>query len=328
MVDVAATADPSARTVTRARLEDLRGKRTLLVASTGGHLTQLVRLAPGIGVSADSPWLTFDMPQSHSLLAGREVHFVPYVRPRDVHHVLTAGVEVQSLLRDVEAVLSTGAGLALSALPQMALTTKKPAVYLESISRVNGPSLTGRILARLPRVGLYAQHTSWLRPPWRAGPSVLASYELVDRPPRSIRSIFVTLGTIAPYRFDRLVDLVLAYLRQNPSVDVIWQLGCTTRVDLPGRTVTQLGDTDFAEAVARADLVVAHSGVGVAMNILDKGRIPVLLARRSDRGEHVDDHQHQILDYLVRRDLALDASSALTRPDGLLHAMTHEVIHR
>lgn len=297
-------------------LEDLRGRRVLLVASTGGHLTQLTRLAPRLGVDPGSPWVTFDTPQSRSLLAGHEVQYVPYVHPRDWRGVIKATRMMAPLLADVDGALSTGAGLALAALPHSART--KPTVYLESISRVEGPSLTGRTLARLPYIGMYAQHTGWLRQPWRAGPSVLGLYRTEPlATPRTVRRIFVTLGTIRPYRFDRMIDAVLAFASRHPDAEILWQVGVTTRDDLPGRVVTQLGDAEFGEALASPDLVFAHSGVGVAMNILDRGHIPVLLDRRPELGEHVDGHQREILQYLVGRGLAVEAST-LAADDGVL----------
>lgn len=55
--------------------------RQLLVASTGGHLAQIVKWAPRIGAAEDSLWVTFESPQSESLLDGRRVLKVPYVAP-------------------------------------------------------------------------------------------------------------------------------------------------------------------------------------------------------------------------------------------------------
>lgn len=310
----------------RSSLAQLSGKTILLVASTGGHLTQLTRLAPRLGVDAASPWLTFDSAQSRSLLVGQNVLFVPYVSPRDVRGIMRASALAFSASRDVEGALSTGAGLALAVLPQMALTTRKPVVFIESISRVNGPSLSGRILQRTPRVGLYAQHSGWCRGPWQPGPSVLSDYSVVSCEPAVPHRILVTLGSIGPYRFDRLVEIALSYVRAHPSIDVTWQLGATSRADLPGRVEKLISDADFAREIQRSDLIVAHAGVGVAMNILDQGKIPVLLPRRAELGEHVDGHQLQIHDYLVKRGLALNAETALTTPAGLNAALGSRVV--
>lgn len=301
----------------RPSLEHIRGKRCLLVASTGGHLTQLTRLAPQLGVADESVWITFRTPQSESLLAKKNVCFVDYVEPRDFVGAMRAARRTRQLCRDTDAALSTGAALALAVLPQVALL-RKPAVYLESISRVNGPSLSGRILRRLPGIGLYSQHTTWCRPPWRLGPSVLATYVTVlDGPPRHPERIFVTIGTIAPFRFDRLIDLVAAYAQTHPTVEVVWQLGATDRNDLPGATLDQMSHRDLVTTIDWADVVVAHAGVGVAMDVLDRGKPLLLMARDALRHEHVDDHQQQIYAYLTERHLAFDAEAILADDERL-----------
>ena len=303
----------------RYSLDDIRGKDVLLVASTGGHLTQLTRLAPRLGVGEGSRWVTFDTPQSRSLLAGQDVTYVPYVSPRDWRNILRALVITWPLQRQYAGAVSTGAGLALSVLP-FVLLRRHPSVFIESISRVTGPSLSGRVLAHLPWVGLYAQH-AWAAAPWRRGPSVLSTYEA--EPPAADaelalpRRIYVTLGTIQPYRFDRLVDLVRDWAAAHPGTEVRWQVGCTTRDDLSGEVSTEMPSADFLASIMWADAVVAHAGVGVSMSILDAGKVPILLAREVARGEHVDEHQRQIFDFLVSRGLAADASCVF-RDDRLL----------
>ena len=47
--------------------------RTLLVAATGGHLSQLVRLEPRLGLDEEPTWVTFDTEQTRELLEGRRV---------------------------------------------------------------------------------------------------------------------------------------------------------------------------------------------------------------------------------------------------------------
>ncbi len=298
----------------RSRIEDLNHKRTLMCASTGGHLNQLVKLAPRLGVTEDSIWFTFDTPQSRSLLDGRETYFVDYVHPRDIRGIIAAARRARPLLDQVDAAVSTGAGLALSVLPQAGLMGK-PSIYLESISRVLGPSVSGRILARTPRVGVYAQHHNWLYGPWRPGPAVLDSYDVESlQEPLKPGRLLVSLGTIKPYRFDRLIDAVLGYLEKAPDTEVLWQVGATVGRDLPGRVESQLSSEEFQRAIEWADAVVTHAGVGIAMNVLDAGKPPILMPRQAVHAEHVDDHQSQIHSYLINRGLGFDAEKTLGDP--------------
>jgi hypothetical protein len=55
---------------------------TLFVSTTGGHLAELDSLARRVPVDGDAIWVTHDNEQSRSMLAGRAVHFVPYVGVR------------------------------------------------------------------------------------------------------------------------------------------------------------------------------------------------------------------------------------------------------
>lgn len=63
-------------------------QRALFVASSGGHVSELLHLQPHFSAADDSLWVTFDTPQTRSLLQGRRVEFIPYVRPRDPAGVL------------------------------------------------------------------------------------------------------------------------------------------------------------------------------------------------------------------------------------------------
>lgn len=282
-------------------LELLHGKRVLVVASTGGHLTQAVKWARRLGFAADSMFVTFDSAQSRSLLQNTPHYFVPYVAPRDYKALLIATMKIlnQEKGRDYEAIISTGAGLALACLP-ISWVKNKQFYYIESVSRFVGPSLTGRIMQRIPRVKRFTQHPSYASPKWRLAESLLTSYraenrdssELQDKPLR----IFVSLGTIKPYRFDRIIDGLRPAL--SPHDEVIWQVGDTTRDDLPGQVFSHVNAEDFANHSSDADVVVTHAGVGTLMALLDAGKKPLVMARTAELEEHVDDHQLQVTEKL------------------------------
>jgi UDP-N-acetylglucosamine--N-acetylmuramyl-(pentapeptide) pyrophosphoryl-undecaprenol N-acetylglucosamine transferase len=219
---------------------NLAGGRALFVASTGGHLTELLRLAPAMNAAPDSQWVTFDSEQSRSALRGAHFSFVPYVRPRDYRGTLATVGLIRRTIRRMKpvAVISTGSGVAIGAFIAARLQ-RVPCYYIESVSRVDGPSLTGRIVAGLHLAHLRTQHATWADERWKPYPSVLSDFESVPAPDAPDRrrepSLFVTLGTIQPYRFDALVEAVLATGLADERT--VWQVGSTTRQDLPGRVV-------------------------------------------------------------------------------------------
>lgn len=291
---------------------------TLLVAATGGHLAQLYQLRPRL-VEPGSPvvWATFDSPQSRSMLAHETVEYVPYTAPREYRRVLLNTSRAVRILRKyrVENVISTGSGIALSFLP-VAKALGKKIHYIESAARSDGPSQTGRILQWIPGIQLSAQYKSWAQPPWGLSVSVFDDFIAVkEQPPGSpIRSIVVTLGTIEGYGFRRLLERLLQII--PAGVEVLWQTGVTDIAGLDLAGLPSLPQHELHEAMARADVVIAHAGIGSALGALNAGRRPLLVPRRSLHGEHVDDHQQQIARELHGRALAVYREVAgLTWPD-------------
>ncbi|MGE2736462.1 glycosyltransferase [Mycolicibacterium vaccae] len=282
--------------------------RQLLIASTGGHLAQLVKWAPQIGAESDSLWVTFRSPQSDSLLEGRRVLHVPYVPPRGVRQAAKAFTvmmrEIDWRAENFTTAMSTGAAVALPGLGA-ARIHRVPSFYFESVSRVNGPSLTGKLLAFDPWTRKSCQYQHWANKRWTYRGSLFDNYSTIERLGSQRPSLFVTLGTIRPYRFDAMVDAILATGLADERT--VWQLGETSRDDLPGYAETQFSREKFEKYARNADVVITHSGVGTIMELLDMGIFPVVVPRRAKRGEHVDDHQLQVAKILTEREIALVA---------------------
>jgi UDP-N-acetylglucosamine transferase subunit ALG13 len=286
----------------------MNGQKLLLVASTGGHLSQLNRLSERIQPSDDSLWVTFEKPQSRSLMEGRRHLFIPYISPRDYLGVARGMRTFRSILdqEEFDAVVSTGAAIALAShLPARRRGLRT--VYIESVSRFDGPSLSGRILQRVPGIERYAQHAGYDPKRWSQEFSVLDTYARDETwaPAEAPRRVFVTLGTIHPYRFDRLVDRLVEVA--PAGTEFVWQLGSTPRDDLPGEVHVEMSAAAFVEAARTSDLVVTHAGVGTVMGLLDERRPVLVVPRRRAHKEHVDDHQLQITREVERRGLAVAA---------------------
>lgn len=301
---------------------------TVLVASTGGHLTELVLLRPYlVNPDEDVVWITFDTPQSRSLLDGERVHFLPYIAPRQVLRVLRGRRLAKRLLRtipDVTRVVSTGSAIALSVLPVAAARGLRTE-YVETAARTTSPSTTGRILARWRRIAVFTQWACWADERWQVAPSVFQYYrpEAPAAPVDELRSVVVTLGTIEGYGFRRAIERLLAVL--PPECEVVWQTGDTNTDGLDIRARKLIAPELLQAEMRRADLVVCQAGVGSALAVLALGRRPVLLPRRAEFGEHVDDHQVQIAVELSDRELGVHLDADELSYEALLHAASLRV---
>lgn len=296
--------------------------RVLLAASTGGHFSQLERISARLGPGLRRRWLTFDHPQSRSALSSQEVTYIPYIGSRDFAGLFRAARPTLKALRltPADVYISTGAAVALLVLPFAALRGRR-AIYIESVSRFDGPSATGKLLSLFyPKIELYTQHASWSNRKWRYKFTLLSEYEVSRRTAVPVISrVFVTLGTIRPFGFSSLVARLQEVL--PGGVDVVWQLGETKApAGLTGRVTDYLDATEMRKAVDWADVVVSHSGVGSALWLLDLGKTPVLVPRRAYRGEHIDDHQMQIGRELAHRGLAITRDAQELEYADLLEA--------
>ena len=119
--------------------------KAMLVCSSGGHLLQLHRLKPW-WVKRERVWVTFDMPDSRSLLAGEDVRWAYYPTTRNaVNLVRNLALAWRLLRRDRPSVIvSTGAGVAFPFFLVARLLRIKT-VYVEVYDRIDVPTLTGRL---------------------------------------------------------------------------------------------------------------------------------------------------------------------------------------
>lgn len=303
---------------------------TLLVASSGGHLKELHHLRQRLrGISPPFSWVTFDTLQSRSLLAGEEVDFVPFVGGRDPVNVARNFGAARRIFRRrrPRAVLSTGSAVALPYFV-LARARRLPCHFVESAARIDGPSLTGRLMTRVPGVDLYAQYRGWAGGRWGFSGSVFDSFageERPDGPPRLAR-VVVTLGTYRGYDFSRLLRRLLDVL--PPAAEVLWQTGDTDVSGLGIEGHHAIPEAELSAAMREADVVVAHAGVGTALAAFEVGVCPLLVPRRFALGEHVDDHQRQIAAELAERGLAVSVDADEVDPDSLLAAATRRVVRR
>lgn len=124
----------------------------LLVCSTGGHLLQLLALREAWQEETRA-WVTFSKSDAHALL--RDEHVVTAFGPTSRTFGLTAALNtLRNLVLAVRVVrrvrpaviLTTGAGIAVP-FAWVGRAFGARVVYVESFTRIEGPSLSCRLIA-------------------------------------------------------------------------------------------------------------------------------------------------------------------------------------
>ncbi|MDN5563760.1 MAG: UDP-N-acetylglucosamine--LPS N-acetylglucosamine transferase [Luteococcus sp.] len=127
-------------------------KDLLLIASSGGHLAQLMNLEPWWR-GYRRQWVTFDLPDTRARLAGEDV--VPAYHPttRNAKNLVrNTGLAIRMLQRRrPDAIISTGAAVAVPFF-LMGKLLGIPRIYIEVYDRFDTPTLTGRICSHLSSV--------------------------------------------------------------------------------------------------------------------------------------------------------------------------------
>lgn len=123
-----------------------RPPRLLLIASTGGHLTQLVALRRW-WEDCERTWITFDNQHARSALAGETVIHAHSPTTRNIPNAVRNALLARRTLTDLrpDLVISTGAGVAA---PFFAVAHVRGirTMYIEVIDRIASRTLTGRMV--------------------------------------------------------------------------------------------------------------------------------------------------------------------------------------
>jgi beta-1,4-N-acetylglucosaminyltransferase len=128
----------------------------LIVCSTGGHLLQMQELHTA-WEPFERLWVTFDKSDSRSLLRDERVVHAFGPTNRSISNLLrNLRLAVRVLRKErPSAILTTGAGVAVP-FAWIGRLLGVPTIYVESVTRIDGLSLSGRLIAPVAE-RMYAQ---------------------------------------------------------------------------------------------------------------------------------------------------------------------------
>jgi UDP-N-acetylglucosamine:LPS N-acetylglucosamine transferase len=118
----------------------------LLVCSCGGHLMQLLEMREA-WQPFERVWVTFDKSDARSLLQGERVVYAHGPTNRNLPNLARNLALARRVLRVVQpsAMVTTGAGVAVP-FAWLAWLSGVPVVYVESFTRIDALSLSGRMI--------------------------------------------------------------------------------------------------------------------------------------------------------------------------------------
>ncbi len=280
-----------------------------LAASGGGHVRQLLDLAP-VWEGVDHFFVTEPTALGQSIAAEHRTHFVAHVAwgqaklgaPfRMMAAALRNARESWRLVRAErpDIVLTTGAGsMAFTVL--WARLHGARIVLIDSFARFDRPSLFARLTGWLAHERIAQSPGSAARWP---GARLFDPFRLLDgTPPAKAPLLFATVGATLP--FPRLVDYV-----DRAHQDGLLPAEAIVQVGEGGRHPDGMDARDtipFDEVRAildRAAIVICHGGTGSLITALRAGCHVITVPREFGRGEHYDNHQSEIAETFEHRGL-------------------------
>lgn len=108
--------------------------------------------------------------------------------------------------------------------------------------------------------------------------------------------IFITLGS-QKFQFNRLLKAVDELCERGTieAKDVFAQIGYSDYLPKNFNYKKFLDRDEFSREMGKADIVITHGGTGAIIGAVKKGKKVIAVPRLAKYGEHVDDHQLQLV---------------------------------
>ncbi|USS41057.1 beta-1,4-galactosyltransferase [Thermococcus aggregans] len=131
--------------------------------------------------------------------------------------------------------------------------------------------------------------------------------------------IFVTVGN-SNIGFERLIRAMDALAPKLPY-EVIMQIGSSSYIPKNARWFRYADYETMLEHFKNAKVIVTHAGAGTILDILMLGKKPIVVPRLKKFGEHIDDHQLEIVRALEERGLVIPVYDIQKLGEAILDAL-------
>ena len=129
--------------------------------------------------------------------------------------------------------------------------------------------------------------------------------------------IFITLGS-QKFQFNRLLQEVDRLVGEKVIKDEVFaQVGYSDYIPQNYRYKEFLDREEFQNIIDKCDIVITHGGTGAIVGSIKKRKKVIAVPRLSKYGEHVDDHQVQIVSQFKKMNMILSVNSISEIKDRL-----------
>ena len=107
--------------------------------------------------------------------------------------------------------------------------------------------------------------------------------------------IFVTVGS-QKFQFNRLLKKIDELIEKGIIDEPVFaQIGTSDYKPVNYEYVDFISQDEFQKRIEEASLIITHAGTGVIINSIKIGKKVIAIPRLAKYGEHVDDHQVQLI---------------------------------
>lgn len=135
--------------------------------------------------------------------------------------------------------------------------------------------------------------------------------------------IFITLGS-QKFQFNRLLKAVDELISDGAISDEVFaQTGYSDYEPKNYEFKQFLGRDEFADVISKTDIVITHGGTGAIVGAIKADKKVIAVPRQEKYGEHVDNHQQQIVNQFKKNDLIFGIDECEKLSEAIIFVKNH-----
>lgn len=136
--------------------------------------------------------------------------------------------------------------------------------------------------------------------------------------------IFITLGS-QKFQFNRLIKTVDELVGEGKiKEEVFAQIGYSDYQPVNYKYKRFLDRDEFSNMEEKATVLITHGGTGAIVGAIKKGKKVIAVPRLVQYGEHIDDHQLQIINQFKKDNLICGLEDCSQLEESLNYVFIHK----